>query len=432
MLQQNLLLPTPDKLTLNILGVKTDFLYKFAKNNLIMTTPITLQITDYILFALLRAALWNELPHPHMFGSNCLPVQDPQTGKPTQFTITPQTWENLSEQEWKTIIKQSTRQGVKAIAYDGLCKIAEHIPNAINIPRNLKITWAINTQKVEEQYVHHIQTAQDLATLLKENGIPQTTILKGLGLSTFYPIPNHRECGDIDIYLHDHYKKCNQLIQNTGAKINIHYEKHSSFFYKKIEIENHQYFLNKQVYKIDRHLEQELNKYIADTKPFLNPYNSLTVPSPNFNTIFLTRHMITHIGMGSILRQYTDWCTYLNANKEKIDVKAITATFKKEKMAPIVNAINYFSINYLGMPTNLFPEFGPEDKTITSKLIQNFNKQKVEFRTNNKIGIFAYKIKKVLYQNLYESKLIHSTSQTALLIRIIVRQLGRPAEIFRK
>lgn len=50
--------------------------------------------------------------------------------------------------------------------------------------------------------------------------------MKGLGLSIYYPRPEHRECGDIDLWLND-CDKGNRLIEELGIKINHDSEKHA-------------------------------------------------------------------------------------------------------------------------------------------------------------------------------------------------------------
>lgn len=63
-------------------------------------------------------------------------------------------------------------------------------------------------------------------------------LLKGLGLSIYYPRPEHRECGDIDLWL-DNCDKGNRLIEELGIKINYDSEKHAVFHYKGVMVENH-------------------------------------------------------------------------------------------------------------------------------------------------------------------------------------------------
>lgn len=85
--------------------------------------------------------------------------------------------------------------------------------------------------------------------------------LKGVGLSTLYPIPSHREGGDIDIYTFSGSEsisdsEANQLadslIEQQGQKIDVDKTpKHSVFYFNGILVENHKTFTNVHSYAIE-------------------------------------------------------------------------------------------------------------------------------------------------------------------------------------
>lgn len=56
-----------------------------------------------------------------------------------------------------------------------------------------------------------------MAAVFAENGI-RLLLLKGLGLSRNYPVPAHRECGDIDIYLFGASDEGDRLLLQMGAQ----------------------------------------------------------------------------------------------------------------------------------------------------------------------------------------------------------------------
>lgn len=97
-----------------------------------------------------------------------------------------------------------------------------------------------------------------------------------MGLSTYYPIPSHREGGDIDIFTYsaDHSRKsdaeanrlADRLMEEKGIEVDFeHSEKHSMFYYKGIPIENHKTFINSETYRIavkmDKLLQNCYNPY---------------------------------------------------------------------------------------------------------------------------------------------------------------------------
>lgn len=52
-------------------------------------------------------------------------------------------------------------------------------------------TLALSAEKLEERYRHQQQTASKLAARFSEEGL-RMLLLKGLGLSRDYPLPEHR------------------------------------------------------------------------------------------------------------------------------------------------------------------------------------------------------------------------------------------------
>ena len=103
-------------------------------------------------------------------------------------------FEGASADDWKACYKLACQQGVMALAWDGVLKLpAEMIP-----PKALRITWGMAVQAYEKKYEHYCNTIQELTDFYLRRGI-MTVQLKGVGLSTYYPVPSHREGGDIDI-----------------------------------------------------------------------------------------------------------------------------------------------------------------------------------------------------------------------------------------
>ena len=95
--------------------------------------------------------------------------------------------------------------------------------------------------------------------------------MKGVGLSTYYPIPSHREGGDIDIYTFSADKNrmtdeqanrlADELMERQGIPIEMHSYKHSNFYYKGIPVENHKVFLNVEHYPIAVQVDALLKRY---------------------------------------------------------------------------------------------------------------------------------------------------------------------------
>ena len=88
---------------------------------------------------------------------------------------------------------------------------------------------------MEQVYELYVNTIKDLGRLIGRNGL-YMMVMKGYGCSLHYPKPNHRPCGDIDIFLMDkegrHDEEMVKAIDDVvakekGAQISYDDEHHS-------------------------------------------------------------------------------------------------------------------------------------------------------------------------------------------------------------
>ena len=219
----------------------------------------------------------------------------------------------MTSEAWKELHKMSVQQGVAALVWDGV----NQLPEAVRPPKSIWINWSLNTEKTEKRFARYCRTADQLASLYAESDIPMMQ-MKGTGLAECYPKPEHREGGDIDIYLFGQYKRANRLIEEQGIAVDTNDKKHHKFYYQRIPVENHIHFLNIHNLAIDRILEDELLRILqtgAD-KPThsANPATPhVLLPPPDFNALFLMRHAIGHFALeGIALRHLCDWVCFLS------------------------------------------------------------------------------------------------------------------------
>ena len=131
---------------------------------------------------------------------------------------------------WDKLYALARKQGVLAVAFDGLVKIFEADKEfAKAFPQSLKLQWINAAFHIENRYDYSKTVCSDIADKWAEHGI-KTLCLKGLAFSTYYPVPNHRECGDFDCYLYDDYDKGNAIAKELGAKVDDDWHKRPSSY----------------------------------------------------------------------------------------------------------------------------------------------------------------------------------------------------------
>lgn len=104
-------------------------------------------------------------------------------------------FQQATEEDWVQCYRLAVRQGVSALAWEGI----ERLPMAYTPPLDVKVSWALLEKKQVATYRKHCRAVDELTQLYAQHGITMV-VLKGVGLSRLYPVPAHREGGDIDIY----------------------------------------------------------------------------------------------------------------------------------------------------------------------------------------------------------------------------------------
>ena len=247
-------------------------------------------------------------------------------------------FQQATEEDWLMCYRLAVHQGVSSLAWGGI----ERLPKNYNPPLNIKLSWALNEKKQLKKYRKHCLAANEITQFFAQHNIA-TIILKGVGLSRFYPIPAHREDGDIDIYTYSADKTlmsdeeanrlADELILKQGAIMGeLLSKKHSKFCFNGITFENHRMFLHEAECRTIVKAEQWLQKHI-DTQvvELLDEKFQIEVPSVTFDSVFISLHAAQHYGMGLSLKHLCDWALLLQQKginmPSELDDKYFRQTF---------------------------------------------------------------------------------------------------------
>ena len=359
-----------------------------------------LDISEQMLFALLKASLHNTDVDTSIF-------------------------QDVSDDDWQRCYRLSVIQGVMALAWDGVVKL----PPELMPTKMLKLNWGAKVLKYENIYHKYCSTAIELSNYYSQHGIA-TMFLKGIGLSTLYPIPAHREGGDIDIYTYSTDKRemndveanrlADSLMRQHGIKVKTESPKHSNFFYKGISIENHKHFLNVNSSKNAVMIEQELRKNCVPEYTSLGA-GMICTPSPNFNMLFVAFHACQHLGSGLSIHHLCDWAIIL-----KHYGLQIPETVKEKGFLSGVYALTNLCNLYLGTSIEVSGDNSLSLEILNEILHPKYSSQEP---TKNRIGIIIYKIRRMLYTHHLSSTILRSS----ILERIwssIIFHLRHPQTIF--
>ncbi|MBQ7440799.1 MAG: nucleotidyltransferase family protein, partial [Prevotella sp.] len=123
----------------------------------------------------------------------------------------------LNTDEWSAVLQISLKQAVLGIVYDGMMSL----PSSLLPPEEEIEKWTRYIQGMERQYLSHIRMLNYLLVRYELEGGMTPALLKGLGLSSYYPDIRHRSCGDIDLFFvgDEKAEEANRLAEQWGLKV---------------------------------------------------------------------------------------------------------------------------------------------------------------------------------------------------------------------
>lgn len=284
--------------------------------------------------------------------------------------------ENLfkGQVNWAAIYHLALRQTVIAVAYDGM----QTLPSSARPERSLLMQWTAQVARIENANEHLNRVAAQLFVLYRKEEIP-LVLLKGQGVATLYPVANHRQCGDIDVFAgKKEYQKASDLLLRKGGVINHEeHHRHTTFDYQKacIEIhrtagELHSPFTDPRFQRLSEH---SLSK---DTRNILLNDTEIAIPNATFNAIYLFLHAFTHfLNSGIGLRHVCDWARLIATQHATIDAREVNAFFRKAHLERAAGAFAAVAVQYTGLDEHLLPfELSAKDYTRSKVLFKDMLK----------------------------------------------------------
>lgn len=226
---------------------------------------------------------------------------------------------NPTEKEWRLLFRRAQQQTLVGVCFSGI----ERLPQEQRPPRQLLLNWYAQTQSIEKRNIEVGRYAVELCEKLHNNGF-ETCILKGPGVAAYYPNPLRRQSGDIDVWIRTH----DGTVRND-RNLTIGYVR-KTLHNAKARYHHIDYNVN-EAFPVELHFtpscmnnpfkNHRLQQWFENVKneQFDNIKEGLTIPTDEFNAIYLLLHIQKHIleeGIG--LRQLLDYyylllnCNYRN------------------------------------------------------------------------------------------------------------------------
>ena len=233
--------------------------------------------------------------------------------------------ENAFEQDptpkvWNRLYQMAHQQALVGILNDAVHLIPEK-----QLPReDLLREWDENTAKIGRIYSSHENHIRELEVLLSRLG-RHGCILKGTGLAHLYPNPEHRMCGDIDIWIAGKRDAIIDAFERADIPIyGIIYQECKAGIFLDTEVEIH--FHPSKMY--NPFCNARLQRFFKRNSPIRDDV-AITYPDAKFNAVFCMAHMFRHYLEGGIgMRQMMDYYYVLRA-LDPADREPVIKTLKR-------------------------------------------------------------------------------------------------------
>lgn len=277
--------------------------------------------------------------------------------------------------DWVAVRTLAEQQGLYAVVLDGI----ERLPEKQRPPQEFLLEWIGEVlQNYEYRYDVYKNTIAEMAGFYNSHGY-KMMVLKGYACGLNWPKPNHRPCGDIDIWQFGKQKEADDAVANEKKiKIDNSHQHHTIFNWGEFTVENHYDFIDVHHRKTAPKLEKIFKELGQDDSHFVEINGEkVYLPSVNLHALFLVYHTMLHFTSTEMsIRQILDWGLFVEKHTKEIDWDWLTGLIKELHLNDFFNVINAICVKDLGFSTRIFysVQFNPslKDRILNDTLNPEF------------------------------------------------------------
>ena len=231
---------------------------------------------------------------------------------------------NLQQSEISDIIKSALRNGelkvdiaesvdwnkvYEVFHYHRITPLVSNILDKLQIDETVLKRWREENLKFHRYNAIAYSVQQEICDAL-EGQVPYV-ILKGTAVAVYYPVPQNRTCGDIDVLVAaESFDKAVDILKSKGFEFpgNDPSLRHTAARKSGIRIELHVYFGNNQGSAIDKKISGALN---ASVVAHIDKFSFRMLPDFE-NGLVILEHLEHHILAGLGIRQTLDFIMYVD------------------------------------------------------------------------------------------------------------------------
>ena len=261
-----------------------------------------------------------------------------------------------------------------SVSLTNLAQAQSSLPFLLPYIKDISLLYNIKhqTKLMMLNYYQIEQFTRRIADLFDANNISYI-LLKGISLAAFYPVPEYRKLGDVDIYINDKemFNRASALLLANGYTKDDEISDHHQGYLYKVPQTGRTMILELHYRIVGLYQYAPANKIVDAVfasgafTPIMQKVNDRSYPvlPPTEYTFYMIHHMLKHyLYSGFGIRLLCDFSFYLECNYTDIDFVKIHTWCEESKILHLYEIILETCHIYLGLP-----------ETIDSKIHYNKN-----------------------------------------------------------
>jgi len=267
---------------------------------------------------------------------------------------------------WQSVYRETTLHNVDTLILKGLMDL----PKEIQPEKDIFDKWRNATiiRVLLNEYLMKEQAS--IIGYFSEAGI-NSVILKGTTVSCYYPSPELRPLGDIDILINkEEIELATSALYKNGYIFDHEHDFHIVVRKSGVFVELHNEVSRYPDNEVGNILSNRLKNIIVNAQQYKMNGISFPGPSPFDNAMVLLLHMQRHLNKGIGLRQLCDWIMFVNSNSHPELWDELLPFLEKTGLKRFAAVLTKIGVIYLGLNSELCSWCLEADNNVCDMMLQ--------------------------------------------------------------
>lgn len=282
----------------------------------------------------------------------------------------------IEADEWDVMYELAKKQSIVGVVFESV----KRMDREVEIPRQLKMKWFYNANKIKNRNMLLNQCSAELVKLFRQDGF-DCCVLKGQGNALMYPDPFVRTSGDIDLQVKGGRNLVVQYVKKRFPHTKTAYQHVDYPVFKGVPVEVHYLpvYMNNPVYnrRLIRWFDAQSDEMYGHEVALPDDAGKIVVPSLTFNIVFQIAHLMHHfLDEGIGLRHMIDYYYLLRkVYQEKVLLDGIEAQLDRLGLRKFAGAVMYVMHEVLGLEEAylMVPVDQKRGKTLLNEILRGGN-----------------------------------------------------------